>query len=363
MGLLDQAPMRSRSSVRSRARRLLRADRQIPTRTAEASVRRRVRPTGGATSHPHCQASWIGRRRSGTGPAPPSTMPPASAMAAPSLPRSQRRHRGARRACPYACGEDWPPLPLPERRRDRDVDVMSSTAVGNFPTAARLVVPCTASPHRKGPHDRLQPRLLCPRPRAPPLHHPRRPPPRRTRRPRHSHQLPQLPCLPRLAPPQRPPPGLRAAAAPPNGTSPTSPAPTSTSTSPRPSMSGTTSTPPCGPSHSTGYWQVPPGNEDQFARVVAPLFRMGRFRKFEHLGHRPNSDTWTHPLACHTPPVTLYRWILSPLTSWYALRLARACGGLLELDVAWRMARMRLHPDELPFLLHGHGVGGIPPRE
>ena len=54
----------------------------------------------------------------------------------------------------------------------------------------------------------------------------------------------------------------------------------------------------------------------------------------------------------------LLRCVLSPLTSWQALKLMRRAqnedAGALSFDVAWRRARVRRHPDETPPLLHGH---------
>jgi len=54
----------------------------------------------------------------------------------------------------------------------------------------------------------------------------------------------------------------------------------------------------------------------------------------------------------------LLRCILSPLTSWQALKLMRRAqnqdAGALSFDVAWRRARIQRHPDETSHLLHGH---------
>ncbi|WP_432125184.1 hypothetical protein [Streptomyces sp. C10-9-1] len=50
----------------------------------------------------------------------------------------------------------------------------------------------------------------------------------------------------------------------------------------------------------------------------------------------------------------LWRWLLSPRTSWRARRLARASYGNTSFDAAWRHARVRTHPDELPYQQRGH---------
>lgn len=50
------------------------------------------------------------------------------------------------------------------------------------------------------------------------------------------------------------------------------------------------------------------------------------------------------------------RWVLSPVTSVMALRLMRTDSDKPSFDVAWRRARVRCRPDELPFLTHGHGM-------
>lgn len=50
----------------------------------------------------------------------------------------------------------------------------------------------------------------------------------------------------------------------------------------------------------------------------------------------------------------LMRWVLDPVTSWQALRVSRRSRGRTSFDVAWRQARITRHPDEAPYLWHGH---------
>ncbi|MFD3418844.1 hypothetical protein [Streptomyces decoyicus] len=62
--------------------------------------------------------------------------------------------------------------------------------------------------------------------------------------------------------------------------------------------------------------------------------------------------------ATHT---TLWRLLLSPRTSWRALRLMRRARKYaspprrLTFDAAWRQSRVRRHPGDSHYLLHGHG--------
>lgn len=58
--------------------------------------------------------------------------------------------------------------------------------------------------------------------------------------------------------------------------------------------------------------------------------------------------------------LTWTRIFLAPLTSWHAYRIMRSHPGKLDFDVAWRQARIRDHPDEAPYLLHGHGQPANP---
>ncbi|MGW4139882.1 hypothetical protein ACWELV_24230 [Streptomyces mirabilis] len=51
---------------------------------------------------------------------------------------------------------------------------------------------------------------------------------------------------------------------------------------------------------------------------------------------------------------SLWRWLLSPLTSWRAWRLAQDSKGTVSFDVAWRRTRIDRHPDEMPYQQHGH---------
>ncbi|NUR03645.1 MAG: hypothetical protein HOY79_46195 [Streptomyces sp.] len=51
---------------------------------------------------------------------------------------------------------------------------------------------------------------------------------------------------------------------------------------------------------------------------------------------------------------SVWRWLLSPWTSWRAWRLAQASQGNLSFDAAWRRTRLEQHPDETPYQRHGH---------
>lgn len=53
--------------------------------------------------------------------------------------------------------------------------------------------------------------------------------------------------------------------------------------------------------------------------------------------------------------LTWTRNLLGSLTGWHAYRIMRSHRGQLDFDVAGRQARFRDHPDEAPYLLHGHG--------
>ncbi|MFB6563919.1 hypothetical protein ACFCYH_34395 [Streptomyces sp. NPDC056400] len=55
---------------------------------------------------------------------------------------------------------------------------------------------------------------------------------------------------------------------------------------------------------------------------------------------------------------TLWRWLLSPRTSWHAWRAVRASGGDLSFDAAWRQTRVQLHPDEADYRAAGHRPDG-----
>lgn len=48
------------------------------------------------------------------------------------------------------------------------------------------------------------------------------------------------------------------------------------------------------------------------------------------------------------------RWLLSPRTSFLAFRMRRAHGHAMSHEVAWRVARVRLRPDEAPYRDSGH---------
>ncbi|WP_164248630.1 hypothetical protein [Streptomyces sp. S4.7] len=51
---------------------------------------------------------------------------------------------------------------------------------------------------------------------------------------------------------------------------------------------------------------------------------------------------------------SVWRWLLSPWTSWRAWQLARASQGNLSFDAAWRRIRLERHPDDMPYQQHGH---------
>lgn len=64
--------------------------------------------------------------------------------------------------------------------------------------------------------------------------------------------------------------------------------------------------------------------------------------------------------------LTFLRFLLSPLTSLRALKIIRNGREDVSFDVAWRRARLQRHPDEAPYLRHGHGdpaLGVAPERE
>ncbi|GAA1708440.1 hypothetical protein GCM10009680_56620 [Streptomyces yatensis] len=80
-----------------------------------------------------------------------------------------------------------------------------------------------------------------------------------------------------------------------------------------------------------------------------------RIRRVSHEelgGHQ--SRTREHGAPVNT---SMLRCLLSPLTSWRAWRLARASGGNLSFDTAWRRTRLERHPDEMPYQQHGHIPG------
>ncbi|WP_328299189.1 hypothetical protein OG389_16175 [Streptomyces sp. NBC_00435] len=60
---------------------------------------------------------------------------------------------------------------------------------------------------------------------------------------------------------------------------------------------------------------------------------------------------------------TIWRWLLSPRTSWHARRAVRASNGNLSFDVAWRQTRVRLHPDEADYRAAGHRGTGVVPED
>ncbi|MEU9859110.1 hypothetical protein [Streptomyces sp. NPDC047974] len=59
-------------------------------------------------------------------------------------------------------------------------------------------------------------------------------------------------------------------------------------------------------------------------------------------------------LAHPSNTTTLLRWLLTPRTSWHARRLVRAGYGNVSFDAAWRLARVRIHPEEISYQRGGH---------
>ncbi|MER5201279.1 hypothetical protein ACWD3J_48195 [Streptomyces sp. NPDC002755] len=49
-------------------------------------------------------------------------------------------------------------------------------------------------------------------------------------------------------------------------------------------------------------------------------------------------------------PLTL--WVLAPLTTWQARHLAADFGEGMDAGMAWKLARLRRHPDELGYAMH-----------
>ncbi|MFD7713749.1 hypothetical protein [Streptomyces sp. NPDC059786] len=52
--------------------------------------------------------------------------------------------------------------------------------------------------------------------------------------------------------------------------------------------------------------------------------------------------------------LNLLRWVLAPRTSLLARRIRRTGHHEISPDSAWRLARLQLHPDEVPYRNHGH---------
>ncbi len=48
----------------------------------------------------------------------------------------------------------------------------------------------------------------------------------------------------------------------------------------------------------------------------------------------------------------LNRWLLAPLTTWRARRLAVAYGLGMDARTAWALARTATHPQEIPFAVN-----------
>lgn len=55
---------------------------------------------------------------------------------------------------------------------------------------------------------------------------------------------------------------------------------------------------------------------------------------------------------------TVWRWVLSPRTSWHAWRLVRVSRRTVSFDTAWRRSRIRLRPDEMAYRRHGYFPDG-----
>ncbi|MFF2375815.1 hypothetical protein ACFVUW_15685 [Streptomyces xiamenensis] len=47
--------------------------------------------------------------------------------------------------------------------------------------------------------------------------------------------------------------------------------------------------------------------------------------------------------------VITVRWLLAPRSALRTRRLMRNSGGRMPYETAWRLARLRRHPDELPY--------------
>jgi len=52
--------------------------------------------------------------------------------------------------------------------------------------------------------------------------------------------------------------------------------------------------------------------------------------------------------------LALVRILLAPRTAWQAWQVMRREPRALSFDAAWRRARIRAHPEEAPYLMHGH---------
>lgn len=48
----------------------------------------------------------------------------------------------------------------------------------------------------------------------------------------------------------------------------------------------------------------------------------------------------------------LRRWLLAPLTTWRARRLAAAYGPGMDARTAWALARTATHPEEISFAMN-----------
>lgn len=50
----------------------------------------------------------------------------------------------------------------------------------------------------------------------------------------------------------------------------------------------------------------------------------------------------------------LWRWTLSPRTTFLAWRFSRSSGGTISFDTAWRATRVHRYPDEDSYRKAGH---------
>ncbi|ASQ96490.1 hypothetical protein CGL27_28635 [Streptomyces sp. 11-1-2] len=61
--------------------------------------------------------------------------------------------------------------------------------------------------------------------------------------------------------------------------------------------------------------------------------------------------------------LTALRFLLSPITSWRAIRMVRSSGWTLSFDAAWRATRTATCPDERVYQSRGHTSDpSAPPR-
>lgn len=63
----------------------------------------------------------------------------------------------------------------------------------------------------------------------------------------------------------------------------------------------------------------------------------------------PNHET---PAGHQRVTFPLTRWLLAPLTTWRARRLAATYGPGIDARTAWALARTATHPEERPFAMN-----------